>query len=352
MKRLLFLLLFPVSLFAASPIGGPISGGKTGLSSNEVYNIVVAYAGSPTNGISRAVATNVVTDNAILKLNGTGTNVVLTGIKNTETTAAVIYADDAGEYGEVLTGKGIKFDADTISAYGDGSDLTNLTHAPVVIAGTAVTVTTNTVAGTGQKTYTIASTAGNTINLIAGSNVTITTNTPNATWTIASTGGGSGSNGISYANVAWPAVRTIGNDVVQLLWTNGNVAVAITNSTGALQLRADNGENFFTAIKGGSTRIYSEGETELYDSAGLLGFRATLNGRQVFNNAGVTATAELGVYNQPVFGDYTWREDLFVDGEFLYVRGTSIRSTSSLLLSQIDVLNAYLTNTFMVNAVI
>jgi len=55
----------------------------------------------------------------------------------------------------------LKTDANSLLAYTvDGASLTNLANAPVVIAGGNVTVTTNTVAGTGQKTYTVASTGG------------------------------------------------------------------------------------------------------------------------------------------------------------------------------------------------
>jgi len=54
----------------------------------------------------------------------------------------------------------LKTDANSLLAYtADGASLTNL-NGSIVIAGSNVTVTTNTVAGTGQKTYTVASTGG------------------------------------------------------------------------------------------------------------------------------------------------------------------------------------------------
>ena len=72
---------------------------------------------------------------------------------------------------------------------GTGSGLTNLTYAPVLIADTGVTITTNTIAATGQKTYSITTSGTNSVSvtnvfLQAGSGrITVTTNATTS-WTV------------------------------------------------------------------------------------------------------------------------------------------------------------------------
>lgn len=78
--------------------------------------------------------------------------------------------------------------ASAIGFAGEGSELTNVLGS-IVIAGTGISITTNTIAATGQKTYTITQTSTNetsvtNVTLRAGAGVTVTTNAA-TDWTVA-----------------------------------------------------------------------------------------------------------------------------------------------------------------------
>lgn len=104
-----------------------------------------------TDGDGRLIAGTPGGGSGILTLDGYGTNTTLRGDVNIEGSAWSIAADGGANLGVVTA----------LSYTGDGAPLTNLS-GNVVIAGSGVTVTTNTIAGTGQKTFTVASTGGGT----------------------------------------------------------------------------------------------------------------------------------------------------------------------------------------------
>lgn len=136
-----------------------------------------------TNYLAAGSRVTVVTNSALWTVSADAqTNAVLANLANTGAITNVL----AGSNATVQVANYVA----TVNSIPptDGANLTNLVYGPVSIAGTGIAIVTNTVAATGQKTYTISATSTNettvtNVTVRAGPRILVTTNST-TDWTI------------------------------------------------------------------------------------------------------------------------------------------------------------------------
>jgi len=318
-----FVLFAAASLAVAQPqrVPGPIFVQPLGISSNSVYDMIVNYNIASTNGINSTTASNIVSQNAILKLDGNGTNTTLTGLRANGITnlsgnrfiqstpgvqvevfeplteTAVLVADDQST--ALRVGGTIVFGGLEDSTYVTAPNSTNrLTVGEVYntfTGGVEITSSaglhvngqihnTNLTASLPVFTDANKGLVSTTIDLIAGSGMTVTTNTANRVWTLASTGGAA----LEYSNNQ-DVFTVTGNDSVTLNSSSG-ADLTVWNAT-AGQLDIDIGGASLVANSGG-WQLDAPGATETFEVS-TSGIRPTSSAISVSTLLGVDGSGYL-----------------------------------------------------------
>lgn len=332
----------------------------------------------PGGGVSRTEVTNIATfvanqvggaTNGILKLNGFGTNTTFLGQTNVGPVgiAAATNTDAALVIGN------FKFTSD-----GDALSVLNLnTSAGVFGYNPAVDefhideklrVSETLYVTTGQDHHGLIVTGGGSNHfdgvLVVGSNVTarayssdnivftrMPTNTPSDGQVVtaagtagftkwATGGGGSGdTNGVSYlldGGGIGPAIRSIldgSDEILELLYPDGQSAGGITNDILELIAHDDRATGHIRL----GTETFLGGSDVYLREGGRNAFRATGSNRSIYAGNGTDIAAEFTTMDQPIFGSYTFRLDLWEDGGFVVRRGTEIVTTNNMAFTSATV---------------
>lgn len=195
---------------------------------------------------------------------------------------------------------------------------------------------------------------GNISELTIGSGLSLNTGTK----TLSASGGSGDTNGISYANVAWPAYGVTGNYLAWLKYTNGFHAITATNNgdaggTGGLNIRTPDNRTVFDATEQGATAVWGNGAIYIGHAPNVNNFFASSTDVTMYAPDGTTPQFVATTPGFPIVGGVTYDTadiNAVAGGiQFLDSADTQIRSALAYLTAAGVI---YITNGSYINPIL